>query len=88
MSDERRPIPLDSDGRPVWNELARRLAAAYISYTVGLSVAHTLKKYIDEDPGPFWQQLAVDVTAELTKAMDDRMNAEREQHARTMGPIQ
>lgn len=51
-----------------YNELARRLAAAAISYQLGLrGVDYALKTYVSEEPGELWQELAETVTEAVAR---------------------
>ena len=49
-------------------ELAKRLAAAYISYTLGVTLNTAYQKIKSEEPGEYWQHLARRLFAELAKA--------------------
>jgi hypothetical protein len=52
-------------------ELAIRLCAAYLSSQMGIGIEYQYKKLVKEDApiGPFWLQLADDITAHMQAQM-------------------
>ena len=40
------------------HELARRLAAAFISHQLGIGMDYAMKTYVDQSVGAFWLDLA------------------------------
>lgn len=56
-------------------ELAKRLAAAFLSCHLGIGLEYTLRQYVPEDPGELWYTIAEMVRALALMKMD-RFGAE------------
>jgi hypothetical protein len=57
-----------------YEELARRLCAAYLSYNLGhASVDYTLKHYVQGEVGAAWLQLAENVSKSMTNSIEQRL---------------
>ena len=64
MSEENPPENLDE---LTTEEFARRLAAAFISTQMDVSLAYAYKKYVSkEKPAQYWIDLAIKIREEMT----------------------
>ena len=50
------------------HELARRLAAAFVSHQLGIGMDYAMKTYVDQSVGAFWLDLAELVSDAMIRA--------------------
>ena len=56
-------------------ELGRRLFAAYLSQHLGIGLQYAYKKYVSEQVGTYWYQLAEMVDKDMLASIDRQLRS-------------